>query len=91
MESRLTTDTQFCNEFTIAFDIFLCYIVEQATTLTNEHLKSASRCKVFAIAFEVLCKVGNTVSEKSNLALYATRVSSRLTMFFEDFFLLCLV
>ena len=61
----LFADTQLFlgDEGAVAVDVLACQIIEQATTLTNQHLQSTLSRMIFLVDLQMLGLLGNTVRE----------------------------
>ena len=76
----LLTKVEVLNDCAVALDINLLQILQQLATLTYQTQKCALGTEVVLVAFEVLCKVADTVREQCDLALWGTSVGVRLAV-----------
>jgi hypothetical protein len=64
---RLLTQAEFMNDGFIALGIVFLQIIQQATTLADQHKKAAARAVVFLVGLEVLRQGTNTLAQQRNL------------------------
>ena len=89
LDVRLLAETKFLDDCTIALDVLSLEVREETTTLTYELHKRTVSNVVFVVCLHVLSEVLNTISEKCNLALARTSVSSRSAILGKNLCLLC--
>ena len=67
--SNLLTDTQLGDQGTIALDVLLHEIIEQAAALTDHLVQAAAGVVVLRVLLEVLGELSDTLGEDSDLDL----------------------
>ena len=60
-------EANFMNDGFIALGIVFLQIIQQATTLADQHKKAAARAVVFLVGLEVLRQGTNTLAQQRNL------------------------
>ena len=70
----LFADAEFLNDGLVALGIVFLEIVQQATTLADQHEKTAPRSMVFLVRFEVLRQLANPFAEQRYLYFWAAGV-----------------
>ena len=83
----LLTEVEGLNDCAVALDINLLEVHQQLTTLTYQTQQCALGAEVVLVAFEVLCKVADTVREQRDLALRRTGIGVRLAVLTEKLLL----
>ena len=72
----------------IAFGIVFFEVVEQATTLADQHEKTAARAMIFLVRFEVVRQLTNALAQQSDLNFRAAGIGSVGTVLINEGFLL---
>jgi hypothetical protein len=65
--ARLLAKAKFMNDGFIALGIVFLQVIQQATTLADQHKKAAARTVVFLVGLEVLRQGTNTLAQQRNL------------------------
>ena len=65
----LLTQAESLDDVTVAVDVALLQVSEQATTLTDELCQRASGHEVLVVCLHVLCQVSDAIGEQGNLCL----------------------
>ena len=73
--SNLLTDTQLGDQGTIALDVLLHEIIEQAAALTDHLVQAAAGVVVLRVLLEVLGELSDALGEDSDLNLRRTGVA----------------
>lgn len=81
----LLSDAQRRNDGTIALDIRLFEIVEQASSLTDHHKQTSAGMMVFGVDFEVLGELLNSAGEQRYLHFGRARVALFASVLCDDF------
>ena len=68
------SDTEFCNDCTITFDVGFHKVVEKVSSFTNHFEKAASGMVIFFVLFKMLGKVSNSFGKNSDLYFRGTGV-----------------
>ena len=84
----LLTDSELCNNCTVALNVLLSKIVEKAAALTYHLEQTASRMVVLVVNLEMLGKLCDALGEDRNLDLGRTCVCLVEAVFCDN---LCLV
>jgi len=71
---RLFADAEFLDNGLVALGIVFLEIVQQATTLADQHEKTAPRSMVFLVRFEVLRQLANPFAKQRYLYFWAPGV-----------------
>ena len=80
----LLTQTQLCNDCTIAVDVLLGKIVKQASALTDHHQKTAAGVVVVLVNTQVLGQLVDSGGQDSNLDLGRTGVAGMGCVLLND-------
>jgi hypothetical protein len=76
LSTQLLADAEFGDDALVTFGIVLFQVVEQATTLADEHEQTATRAVVFLVRLEVLCELTDALAQQRDLYLGATGIGS---------------
>jgi hypothetical protein len=68
------SDTEFCNDCTITFDVGFHKVVKKVSSFTNHFEKAASGMVIFFVLFKMLGKVSNSFGKNSDLNFGGTGV-----------------
>jgi hypothetical protein len=68
------SDTEFCNDCTITFDVGFHKVVEKVSSFTNHFEKAAAGMVIFFVLFKMLGKVSNSFGKNSDLNFGGTGV-----------------
>ena len=71
----LLSQTELCNDSTVALDIYLLEITEKVLSVTDHLLKAAAAVCVVVVLFEVFGEVLDSVGQKCDLNFGRTRVA----------------
>ena len=82
--SNLLTDTQLGDQGTIALDVLLHEIIEQAAALTDHLVQAAAGVVVLRVLLEVLGELSDALGEDSDLNLRRTGVAFVGAVGFDD-------
>ena len=82
--SNLLTDTQLGDQGTIALDVLLHEVVEQAAALTDHLVQAAAGVVVLRVLLEVLGELSDALGEDSDLDLRRTGVAFVGAVGFDD-------
>ena len=82
--SNLLTDTQLGDQGTIALDVLLHEIIEQAAALTDHLVQAAAGVVVLRVLLEVLGELSDALGEDSDLDLRRTGVAFVGAVGFDD-------
>ena len=83
----LFTEIERLDDCSVALDIDLFQILQQLAALADQTQQRTLRAEVVLVAFEVFCKVADTVRKQCDLALRRTRVGVRLAVLAEKLLL----
>ena len=70
----LLAEAKFMNDGFIALGIVFLQIIQQATTLADQHKKAAARTVVFLVGLEVLRQGTNTLAQQRNLHFWTAGI-----------------
>ena len=79
----LPAEVERFDDCAVALDVNLFQVLQQRAALTYQAQQGALGSEVVFVAFEVLCKVADTVRKQCDLALGRTRVGVRLAVLAE--------
>jgi hypothetical protein len=68
------SDTEFCNDCTITFDVGFHKVVKKVSSFTNHFEKAAAGMVIFFVLFKMLGKVSNSFGKNSDLNFGGTGV-----------------
>ncbi len=80
----LPANAEVCNQFAVTLNIVVFDIVEQPTTLTNQHQESAAAVVIFLVILQVLGEVRDACGKQRNLNLGRTSVGFSEAKGFAD-------
>ena len=71
----LLSESELCNDCTIALDILLHQVVEEVLSLTNHFEKTATAVVVVGVLLQMFGEVSDSLGENSDLYLRRTGIS----------------
>jgi hypothetical protein len=83
-KTELSAEAEALDELTVALNVDIRQVAEQATTLTHEEQQAAARVVIVLVLFEVLREIFNAGGEESNLHLGGTGVTRVSCVLFDD-------
>ena len=83
----LLTKTESLDDGTIAVDVVVVEVLQQLTTLTDEHCQRTGCVVILVILLQVLRQVRDAIAEESNLCLCRTGILCVLTILTKDLLL----
>ena len=86
--SLLLAEAESLNDRLVALGVVFFEVVEQATSLADQHEKTAARAMVFQVRFEVVRQLTNAFAQQSDLDFWATRIGGVRSVLINDRFLL---
>jgi hypothetical protein len=72
--TNLLAKAEFLNHAFVALGIVLLQVVEQATTLADQHQQPTARTVILLVRFEVFRQLTNTFTQQRNLDFRAPRI-----------------
>jgi len=87
-KSLLLAEAESLNNRLVALGVVFFEVVEQATSLADQHEKTAARAMVFQVRFEVLRQLTNAFAQQSDLDFWAARIGGVRSVLINDRFLL---
>ena len=76
------------NNRLVALGIVFFEVVEQATTLADQHEKTAARTVVLLVRFEVIRQLANALAKQRDLDFGAARIGGMRPVLVDEGFLL---
>lgn len=86
METRfwgLLAQAKLLDERSVAFEILLHEVVQQTSSLSDQHEQSTARVMIVLVGLEVLCEVVDTLGEYGNLNLGCSGIVLVLTVLLD--------
>ena len=76
------------NDRLVALGIVFFEVVEQATSLADQHEKTATRAVILQVRFEVLRQLTNAFAQQSDLDFWTARIGGMSSVLVNEGFLL---
>ena len=83
----LSAEVERLDDGAVALDVDLLQVLQQRAALADQTQQRTLRAEVVLVAFEVFCKVADTVRKQCDLALRRTCVGVRLAVLAEKLLL----
>jgi|SRR5579862_2523678 len=74
--AKLLADAEFLDDALVTLGIVLLQIVQQTTSLADQHKQAAPRPVVFLVRLEVLRQLTDALAQQRDLDLWATGIGS---------------
>ena len=85
---QLFTEAESLDDGLVTLGIVRLEVVQQATSLADQHEKTAARAMILLVCFEVLRQVTNALAQQCDLNFRATRVGGMSAVLVYEGFLL---
>ena len=82
--SSLSAKTETLDELTVASDVYLGEVTEEAAALTNEEQQSTTRVVVVLVFLEVFGQILDSLGKQRNLNLGGSSVTGVSCVFVDD-------
>ena len=84
----LLAEAESVNNRLVALGIVFFEVVEQTTTLADQHEKTAARAMIFQVRFEVLRQLTNAFAQQSDLDFWTASIGGMRSVLVNEGFLL---
>ena len=80
----LLSDTELCDDSSVALDVLLCQVIEHLSSLTDHLQQTAAAVVILLVDLQVLCELSDALCEDGDLNLRRTCVVVVQLIAFDD-------